>query len=189
MKSDWIETYTGAKIFIPPTESNEYRIEDIAHSLSLQCQFNGHCKFFWSIAQHTLLAYKMARMAYPEYAQAVLLHDAAEAYIGDLPRPIKGLIQEFAEIEYVLLCGIFKEFDVNIDDMNHIKPVDNIALAVATQIVMSSRGMGWNLFTPEMCFLIERHPQLSEMVVEEKPSIVEEQFLRVLERELFHTGG
>lgn len=83
----WIQTYTGKKMFPLAPKREDICIEDIAHALSMKCRFNGHCNLFYSIAQHSLI---VASLVKPELRLAALLHDAAEAYLPDFCRPIKG---------------------------------------------------------------------------------------------------
>lgn len=68
---------------------NLISIEDIAHSLSLICRFNGHIQQFYSVAEHCVL---LSKLVPEEYAYAALLHDAAEAYTGDITRPLRELV-------------------------------------------------------------------------------------------------
>lgn len=93
----WIETFDGNFVhYINTNEPTNFTIEDIAHSLSQLCRFNGHCKDFYSVAQHSCI---LAEHVDPELRLIALLHDAAEAYIGDITRPVKGLIPQIKEIE------------------------------------------------------------------------------------------
>lgn len=94
-------TYTGEKFFFFRPEEHRYRIRDIAHHLSLICRYGGACKYHYSVAQHSCL---MAEVSYkatgsPELALDCLLHDASEAYIGDMKKPIKVQLPAFEEIE------------------------------------------------------------------------------------------
>jgi 5'-deoxynucleotidase YfbR-like HD superfamily hydrolase len=82
----WIETFTGKHFDILEPQSDEIDIVDIAHSLSLQCRFTGHTKHFYSVAQHSFYA---SQLVPPEDALWALLHDASEAYISDMSRPLK----------------------------------------------------------------------------------------------------
>ena len=103
-------TYTGRQFFPLTPRQEDIDIEDIAHSLSRLCRFNGHCKSFYSVAEHS---YRISYIVPPEFALWGLLHDAGEAYLSDLPRPIKHQIPEFIEIEERLLKDITKVYDTN----------------------------------------------------------------------------
>lgn len=85
-KDGWIATYTGRRI--TPLDPNPLDIDpmDIAHSLAHQCRFTGHVKEFYSVAQHS---YMVSTLVPAEYALWGLLHDASEAYISDIARPVK----------------------------------------------------------------------------------------------------
>lgn len=90
---DWIQTYTGSRMFPLDPHPAEIDIHDIAHSLSNLCRFNGHVKRFYSVAEHSC---HVSDVLPAELRLAGLLHDASEAYLCDLPRPIKRSA-EFAE--------------------------------------------------------------------------------------------
>lgn len=93
----WIQTYSG--IAFDP-EDPKFSIEDIAHSLSLQCRYNGHCKYFYSVAEHCVLLSDWALEHHnEEEARAVLLHDAGEAYCCDIPRPFKQRLTQYKALE------------------------------------------------------------------------------------------
>lgn len=114
--TDWIMTYSGKKFypFHPTVES--ICIEDIAHALAQKCRFNGQCPEFYSIARHSMNLVKLLQIEGVNSAEillAGLLHDSAEAYFPDIPRPIKQQFpQMFLSIEDCILEKIFKKFDV-----------------------------------------------------------------------------
>ncbi len=124
----WIQTYSGKKANIFDFKEEDIDIVDIAHSLSLQCRFNGHVNWFYSVAQHSLMACYIIEvlMAEPEPALQALLHDAGEAYIGDLPKPIKanGRFKVFSEIEDILMEVISKKFGINSKMSPKLEEVD-----------------------------------------------------------------
>lgn len=92
-KFDWMETFTGKRFYPFAPAIEDICIEDIAHSLSMICRFGGHCKKFYSVAQHCCyVAEVIARNkpeAYNQLLLTALMHDAEEAYVGDIIRPIK----------------------------------------------------------------------------------------------------
>lgn len=107
----WIQTYTGGKFYPTDPQVDDVNIRDIAHSLSNQCRFAGHTRKFYSIAQH---CYLVSQVCYPADALDGLLHDAAEAYMCDMPRPIKyspGL-EGFKELEKKIEAVIQKKFNL-----------------------------------------------------------------------------
>jgi len=104
----WVYTYTGKKFHFLQPQQDEICIEDIAHSLSLQCRFNGHTNQFYSVAQHCVLMSQWAS-AFPRW---MLFHDAAEAYIGDIPTPIKQNFPEIYRLERNILTAIAYKFNL-----------------------------------------------------------------------------
>lgn len=83
----WIQTFTGKKVFPLAMTAEMVCVDDIAHALSMKCRFTGHCREFYSIAEHSV---RVSLLVRPELRLAALLHDAAEAYLPDLARPIKS---------------------------------------------------------------------------------------------------
>ena len=82
---------------------NEWFLEDIAHSLSLTCRYNGHCREFYSVAEHSMhLAKYLERTVLAtdrEARLAALLHDASEAYLSDVPSPVKRYLNNYRSAE------------------------------------------------------------------------------------------
>lgn len=108
-QNTWIETYTRKKFnpFYPKEELIE--IEDIYHALSMKVRFNGHGDSFYSVAHHSLCLAELCDQENKIYA---LLHDAAEAYLPDIPSPLKPFIHGFQEIEDNLLKCILRKFNL-----------------------------------------------------------------------------
>ena len=108
-KNGVIETFTGA-LFDPFNPDSELiRIEDIAHALSNLCRFAGHSTQFYSVAQHSINCYKLVPR---EHALSALLHDATEAYMVDMPTPIKNRLPKYMEKEDALMEVIYKKFNL-----------------------------------------------------------------------------
>jgi hypothetical protein len=84
-----VHTFTGRSFVLQAPTPDSIDIEDIAQGLSLQCRFVGQIGAFYSVAQHSVLCSYMCEPGDELYA---LLHDAAEAYMGDVPRPVRALV-------------------------------------------------------------------------------------------------
>ncbi len=110
--SDYITT--GSKIHFTPLKPKKEQIliEDIAHSLSLMTRANGHFPEFYSVAQHCIHCYEeaVARGLGQRLELACLLHDASEAYIADITRPIKKNLPKYLVIEKILQDAIYEKF-------------------------------------------------------------------------------
>jgi uncharacterized protein len=85
------QTYRGKKADVLRPTPEAVDVVDIIHSLSLLCRFNGHCRYFYSVAQHSCLVADLLVHYFnePRYELLGLLHDATEAYVGDMIRPLK----------------------------------------------------------------------------------------------------
>lgn len=94
--SKFTQTYSGGKFYPRTPRGEDMDIADIAMALSKQCRFNGHCEGFYSVAQHAVLVSHRV----PEWcAREGLMHDAAEAWIGDLVTPVKYECPDYLSIE------------------------------------------------------------------------------------------
>ncbi|MDP2665205.1 MAG: phosphohydrolase [bacterium] len=109
----WIQTFTGKKFDPIDPDPALINIRDIAHALSNQCRYAGHTREFYSVAEHSVhVAQELERNnpKSPALWLAGLLHDAAEAYLTDLPRPIKKYVLSFSTFENRLLEVISKKY-------------------------------------------------------------------------------
>ena len=119
----WVHTYLGKKIHPFNPQLDEIDIVDIAHSLAMQCRYNGHSSSFFSVAQHSVLVSQHC-----ESKLEGLLHDAAEAYLTDVPRPIKPYFPNYTEFEDKLTEVIFKKYGANFPIPAEVKQIDNSIL-------------------------------------------------------------
>lgn len=106
-RGPWIQTYTGKKFFPLNPRPEEVCIEDIAHALSMSCRYTGHTTEFYSVAEHSILA---SHFVPPALALEGLLHDAAEAYIGDMASPLKSVMPSFRVLEDGILAVVGERF-------------------------------------------------------------------------------
>lgn len=129
-----IATYSGKLIdpFNPQVE--DIVIEDIAHGLSLLCRYSGQCTRFYSVAEHCILMTKYDFL--PGNEKAKLLHDAAEAYIGDLLRAVKIFLPKYKTIEQHFMRTIEQKFKLPKGSLESVKEADIIMLASEAQIIM-----------------------------------------------------
>lgn len=107
--SGWILTFTGRRFYPCDPNPDDIHIVDIAHALSMQCRFTGHSRAFYSVAQHSA---HVSEQVPQEHALWGLLHDAAEAYLVDLARPVKQLpeFDAYREAERRVMRAVCKRF-------------------------------------------------------------------------------
>ncbi len=125
---------SSGKMFDPlDAIESDIIIEDIAHALSMICRANGQCKYFYSVAQHSINCKKEGKArGYSKKVQlACLLHDASEAYISDIIRPVKSRMPEYFIIEEKLQSIIYNKFlkeDLTKEEALLVKDVDDSVL-------------------------------------------------------------
>lgn len=108
-----ITTHSGQRVDIESPQAESIRIEDIAHATSFLCRGSGQANFFFSVARHCVYCAREAKAQgfSREVVLACLLHDASEAYMTDVPKPIKdNLIPQYREYEDKLLDVIYEKF-------------------------------------------------------------------------------
>lgn len=136
----YLETYTGVKFTPMSPDPDQIRIEDIAHSLSNLCRYAGHCREFYSVAQHSIL---VAELCSQENRLWGLLHDASEAYLADIPRPVKIHLPEYKRIESDVLAAVAVAFDLPWPIPDEVKDVDDRILKTEHRDVIMPHGNHW----------------------------------------------
>ena len=93
----FIETYTGRAFWPLAPKKEALSVIDIAHALSNQCRYSGHVRFFYPVAQHCCLLAKWVadRGGTALDCLQILMHDAPEAYLVDIPRPVKQYMPQY----------------------------------------------------------------------------------------------
>lgn len=170
---DWMQTYTGRAFWPLDPRVDEIDIDDIAHSLSMQCRYAGHCLRFYSVAEHSVWCALMVLMPNTDFvfcknlsaavyqarmqsystrdaatntlALAALLHDAAEAYLVDLLRPVKRSMPEYHRAEARVERAIAQKFDIPHPMPAQVKEVDERMLATEAGALMAPPPMSWNI--------------------------------------------
>lgn len=121
-----IRTYTGKAFDLLILDPDTICIEDIAHALARVPRFGGHLPNTYSVAQHSV----MVSISLPlDLALAGLLHDASEAYLGDMPSPFKKLMPDYKRLESNLMHSIAKKFRFQYPLDPEIKKADASALS------------------------------------------------------------
>jgi len=141
-----IVTFKGEEFTPLDPDINQIHIEDIAHSLSLMCRANGHIDYFFSIAQHSInCAVEAKARGFSLRVQLIcLLHDASEAYISDLTRPVKFYMAEYRKIEKNLQDIIYTKFlggPLPEEEFNLMNQIDNDMLACEFDALMKKKKL------------------------------------------------
>jgi len=144
-----IHTNAGILDVLNP-DPDKIRIEDIAHALAFVCRFNGHVRFHYSVAQHSLLVSDFIATRHgQELALTALLHDAAEAYLGDMISPLKVLMPDFKRIEDIMSRAIARKFGLVYPEPAEVKAADLAILAVEReQVIAPTDKTAWRELPP-----------------------------------------
>jgi hypothetical protein len=165
-KSGWFLTYTGKQFYPVEPSILEICIEDIAHALSMICRFGGHCRTFYSVAQHSVL---ISDSLPPELKLVGLLHDATEAYCGDMVRPLKHELPQYKKVEQLLWDKIARKFDLPGAIPPEVKFSDNCALMTERRDLLVHTDHKWS---QEECY-----PPYPKRIKPLSPDLSEQLFL------------
>jgi uncharacterized protein len=173
----FIQTLSGRRVNPLDASPEDIDAGDIARALANTCRFGGHSRAFYSVAQHSALVCDLLedRGASPDELMAALLHDASEAYLGDLPHPLKHrseLGAAFRVAEKRLEAVIAERFALP-DAAARIKPIDR-ALLAAERRTFSEVTWHW----PEL----DGAEELEIEIEPWSPARAQEEFTRRYER-------
>ncbi len=136
----YIQTLNGNHIDYLNISPDQIAIEDIATALSNLCRFAGHLPEFYSVAQHSVLT---SFLVSEEFALEALLHDAQEAYVCDIPSPLKRLLPDYRQIENYVESVIRRKFGLPEAVSDPVKYADLIMLATERQELDIHDGTEW----------------------------------------------
>lgn len=139
-KGGWIQTYTGRQFWPMDPCPEEVIIQDIAHSLSMMCRYAGHCERFYSVAEHSVL---LARHVSPANKLAALLHDSSEAYLVDVPRPVKPFLAGYREAESLVMEAVCTRFGLPIEFPQEVHDADKAILTDEMRQNMKPAAVAW----------------------------------------------
>jgi hypothetical protein len=149
---DWCQTYTGIAFWPLDPREDEIAIEDIAHALSMVCRYGGHCRKFYSVAEHCV---HVSRHVPTPVALEGLLHDASEAYLADVARPVKPFLANYKAVERALGEVIARKFRLAFPLPAIVKAIDAGMLQDESAQLMSDPPQPWHLPEPAVGVEIE----------------------------------
>ncbi len=163
----WIETFSGRRFYPLDPRAKDICVEDIAHALSMLCRFTGHVKTFYSVAEHCV---RVSRTCDADDALYGLLHDASEAYIADMSRPLKYSLdmKAYRDAERHIMLAVTEHFGLPSAEPASIKLADNILLVTEKRDLMPE--------SPEWAAFAEFKP-LATKIVPWSPARAEREFL------------
>jgi 5'-deoxynucleotidase YfbR-like HD superfamily hydrolase len=144
---DWFQTYTGRQFWPFDPRPEDVCIDDIAHALSRICRFGGHVTDWYSVAQHSVL---VSLLVPSDLALRGLLHDAEEAYTGDMVRPLKRGLRVHTEAWDAMADGVTRviaqAYNLRIllpAELAEIHRADNVALSTERRDLLRATGRVW----------------------------------------------
>lgn len=155
-----IRTASGQLFWPLDAREDEIRLEDIAHALSQLCRFAGHTRTFYSVAQHSVV---VSRLCPPEAALYGLLHDASEAYLGDVVRPIKhtAIWEGYRAAEARLQALIYRRFGLDPVEPASVKAADLTALHAEIRDVMVNGDPAHAAAVPSVPAIVPQRAELA----------------------------
>jgi hypothetical protein len=149
-----VETFSGRYVDTSNPRVEDIDLEDIAHALSNICRYGGHSRYFYPVAAHSVfVSRRLERKGYPwGVVFGGLHHDDTEGYLGDIPRPLKGLLRSLGSAYDDLsdrMDAVICEYLGHglVPEMFHdprVKDSDNYSLFVEARHLLPSRGINWS---------------------------------------------
>lgn len=143
-RGDWMQTYSGRQFWPLDPRADEIHLPDIAASLSKMCRYAGHTLDHYSVAEHSVLMMRHLRDHGHglDVLRWALLHDASEAYLVDVPRPVKPFLPGYREHEAALMAVVAKRFGLSPEMPAAVHAADNCILADEKAQAMTP-GLDW----------------------------------------------
>ena len=147
-RGPFISTYSGAKFFVNECNVQDVPMTDIANALALNCRFNGHISKHYSVAEHCVL---ISNLVAPENALYGLLHDYAEAFIGDVPRPFKAKITGYDDFEAEVMANVCDLYGLPLDPPEDVAYIDTHICAVEATVLAKVVPEWVQYYDPDVC--------------------------------------
>ena len=139
----YLELASGAVFKLQSDEPHAWDINDIAHSLGNQCRFTGHCRHFYSVAEHSVLCSLLAEELGLCDPFEALMHDAHESVLSDMAAPWKPLLPDYKQQERKWAWDLRARFNLPPENTEGCRKIDYMALFVEAYWLLKSRGDGW----------------------------------------------
>ena len=146
-RGDWLQTFTGRQFWPLDPEAEDVDLEDIAHALAHLCRFGGHTRVFYSVAEHCV---RVSLACDSDDALAGLLHDAAEAYIVDVPRPLKRHLIGYKDAEAAVHAVIAARFNIGASMPASVEAADLALLSTEARDLMARPPNAWSPMPPPL---------------------------------------
>lgn len=137
-------TRTGRFLDVLHPDPDQVDIDDIAAGLGYQPRFTGQMSEFYSLADHSIL---VSFLVPPELALQGLLHDAAEAYVNDIPRPVKPLLRDYKPIEETIGQAIMLRYGLSLPLAKEVKDADAVAVGIEQFLFLPNTPYWPHVFT------------------------------------------
>lgn len=172
-KGNWMQTATGRAFWPLDPQPEDVAIADIAHALAHICRYNGHCSRFYSVAEHSVL---VASALPPQLKLCGLLHDAAEAYVGDMTRPLKPHMPTHQDAEFKVHAAIARRYRLTLPMPDEVWKADFRILIDEQDALMPNPPFPWEG--------LAGHEPLGVTIEGWPPDLAKERFLSLF-RELY----
>lgn len=146
IRGDWMQTYTGRAFYPLDPQPADIHPTDIGHALGMLCRYGGHVRRFYSVAEHCVL---MSHAVPAEHALWALLHDATEAYVVDVPRPLKRMLPEYRAIEDRVMRAIIERFELSDTMPDQVVGADRRILLDERAELLAPPPMPWASYLEE----------------------------------------
>ena len=137
MNENYIFTRSGGRVYFDEPENSDFNIEDIAWGLAMTARWCGQSKVFVSVAQHCCIVHDMLPDALKLQG---LMHDASEAYLHDITRPLKRMLSEYKAIEALMEQALANKYEYAYPYDEQVKLADNMAMAQEVRDIINVPG-------------------------------------------------
>jgi hypothetical protein len=146
----WVQTRSGRAYPLLAPTTEDICIEDIAYSLAGLPRYNAHAQRtadgrLYTVGQHSVLA---AQIVEPAFRFEALMHDAAEAYVGDMIRPLRLCLPDFDLVEEITWLALTRKFGLPRTMSAEVKHADIVMLATEKRDLMGEPPRPWNVGLP-----------------------------------------